>query len=166
MNEPQQARLYTILIPMLASTAALSAEALRVLQSGDGFVPSMRPAWPLSLCSQIPGRCQGLGSSMAQTCSASLAALSCLQENQHYKKEKEEQHMAELATNAKNDEEVIAKLHKVIAQAGCDRMVLYKCLLVRPASGVAGVGDCTLLSCTRFLDWGCPAVLINAMQLQ
>ena len=45
--------------------------------------------------------------------------------------------MAELATNAKNDEEVIAKLHKVTIQAGCDRMLLHKCLLggVSPRGG-------------------------------
>ena len=53
-----------------------------------------------------------------QACSSSSTALACLQENQHSKREKEEQHMAELATNAKNDEEVIAKLHKVTVCAG------------------------------------------------
>ena len=72
------------------------------------MVPSMWPALLVSPCNHLPGWCQGSWAG-----SVSSSALSCLQENQHSKKEKEEQHMAELATNAKNDEEVIAKLHKV-----------------------------------------------------
>ena len=77
---------------------------------------------------------------MGQARSARSAALSCLQENQHSRREKEEQHMAELATNAKNDEEVIAKLHKVTVQAGCDQKLVRKRLLVGSAPGVAGSG--------------------------
>ena len=115
------------------------------------MVPIMRSALLLSLCTHLPRWCQG---SWGEAGSARSSPLSCLQENQHSKKEKEEQHMAELATNAKNDEEVIAKLHKVTAWAGCDHMLLCcSVTLVIPAPGWQS-GDCTLPSCTKSSSWG------------